>query len=273
MYRLLGFCYNVFMSHRSTVDRLDIFMASATLATHASFFEEGFRLRDIRFFVELFLNWSEDVESETHSLQNTQLARFLSTLTESGFAKRHVKKSTPIFRLTRLGLLELLNRIIGSKNVFHPSTALFRICFIKSYRPRLEALFAREGAHFPHSLRVELAALLDVETLIAHEIARVERALKRAEQRIDDALKTSALTKNRLAAGTPFSEVVREVENRYPYELNTMKPLEELIASIAADQRQWELEEGNLIRVETIWKPQRALLQSLLTQLRAMAKG
>ena len=261
------------MTQRSTVDRLEIFMASATLAAHASFFEEGFRLRDIRFFVELFLNWSEDVESATHALQNTQLARFLSTLTENGFAKRSSKRSVQLFRLTRLGLLELLNRIIASKNVFHPSTALFRICFIKSYRPRLQALVEREGAHFPHSLRVELAALLDVETLVEHEISRVERALKRAEQRIEDALKTSALTKNRLAAGTPFSEVVREVEERYPYELNTMKPLEELIASIAPDQRQWELEDGNLIRAETIWKPQRALLQSLLAQLRAMVKG
>jgi hypothetical protein len=258
------------MTLRSTVDRLEIFMASATLAAHASFHEGGFRLRDVKFFVELFLNWSEDVEAATHSLQNTQLARFLSTLTDNGFAKRASKKSTPIFRLTRLGLLELLTRIIGSKNVFHPSTALFRICFVKSYRPRLEALVKREGAHFPHSLRVELAALLDLETLVAHEIARVERALKRTEQRIDDALKTSALTKNRLAAGTPFSDVVREVEHRYPYELNSMKPLEELIASIASDQRQWELERGNLIRVETMWKPQRALLQALLSQLQAM---
>lgn len=261
------------MTQRSTVDRLEIFMASATLAAHASFFEEGFRLRDVKFFVELFLNWSEDVEAATHSLQNTQLARFISTLTENGFAKRVSKKSTPIFRLTRLGLLELLNRIIGSKNVFHPSTALFRICFVKSYRPRLEALVEREGAHFPHSLRVELASLLDVETLIAHETARVERALKRTDQRIDDALKTSAYTKNRLAAGIPFSEVVREVEDRYPYELNTMKPLEELIASIAPDQRQWELEDGNLIRVETMWKPQRALLQSLLGQLKTMHRS
>ena len=101
----------------------------------------------------------------------------------------------------------------------------------------------------------------------------MERALKRTEQRIDDALKTSALTKNRLAAGIPFADVVREVEDRYPYELNSMKPLEELIASVAPDQRQWELEDGNLIRVETIWKPQRALLQALLSQLKALAKG
>jgi hypothetical protein len=84
--------------------------------------------------------------------------------------------------------------------------------------------------------------------------------------------KTSALAKNRLASGVPFSEVVREVEDRYPYELNTMKHLEELIASIAPDQRQWELEEGNVIRAHTIWKPQRTLLQALLAQLKMLAR-
>jgi hypothetical protein len=52
-----------------------------------------------------------------------------------------------------------------------------------------------------------------------------------------------------------------------------LKPLEELIASVAPDQRQWELEDGNLIRVETIWKPQRALLQALLSQLKAMSNS
>jgi hypothetical protein len=51
-----------------------------------------------------------------------------------------------------------------------------------------------------------------------------------------------------------------------------MKHLEELIASIAPDQRQWELEEGNVIRAHTIWKPQRTLLQALLAQLKMLAR-
>ena len=258
------------MRSESSVTRLEIFTASATLAAHASFIEEGFRLRDLRFFTELFLNWVEDVETATHSLQNTQLARYISQLIKQGFAKKITKKNIRLFRLTRLGLLELLTRIISSTNVRQPATALFRICFVKSYRPRLAALVEREGAHFPHSLKLELAALLDLETLLQQEIKRVERALKRVDLRIDDAFKTSALTKNRLAAQVPFPQVVQEIESRYPYELNTMKPLQELIASIAPDQRRWELEEGNLIRVQTIWEPQRALLRELLKQFKGL---
>jgi hypothetical protein len=258
------------MNSGSAVDRLEIFTASATLAAHASFSEHGFSLRDLRFFTELFLNWIEDIDATTHALQNTQLARYLAHLIEHGFAKKSTSNKTPFFRLTRLGLLELLNRIVLSTNAAQPSTTLFRICFITSYRPRLEALVEREGAHFPHSLKVELAALLDVDSLIQGEIKRVERALQRTERRIDDALKTSALTKNRLAAQVPFAQVVEEVESRYPYDLNSMKPLHELIASIAPDQRRWELEEGNLIRAHTLWEPQRAMLRELLQQLKAL---
>jgi hypothetical protein len=60
------------------------------------------------------------------------------------------------------------------------------------------------------------------------------------------------------------------VEARYPYELNSTKPLQELIASIAPDQRRWELEDGNVIRAKTIWEPQRALLRELLRQLKTL---
>lgn len=254
----------------STVERLEIFIASATIASHASFHEEGFRLRDLRFFTELFINWTEDVESSLTSLQNTQLSRYISQLVDEGFAKRTTKREVTTFRLTRLGLLELLNRIVSSTQTPHPSITLFRICFIKSYKPRLEALVAREGAQFPHSLKLELSALLDVETLVEQEIKRVERALQRVEKRIEDALETSSLTKNRLAAQVPFANVVQEVESRYPYELNTTKPLRELLASIAPDQRRWELEEGNITRVRTLWEPQRGLLRELLNQLKRL---
>lgn len=260
------------MSTGSTIDRLEIFIASATIAAHASFAQDGFRLRDLRFFSDLFLNWAEDLDISHTPLQNTQLARFLSQLMKEGFARKGTKKGITLFQLTRLGLLELLHRIVSSKNTAHPSAALFRICFLKSYRPRLEALVAKEGAHFPPALKLEVTALLDLDTLVQDEIKRIERALKRIERRIEDAEKTSALTRNRLAAKVPFPDVVREVESRFPYELNTTKPLQELIASIAPDQRRWELEEGNVIRAKTLWEPQRALLRELLKQFRGMER-
>jgi hypothetical protein len=80
----------------------------------------------------------------------------------------------------------------------------------------------------------------------------------------------SKLTKNRLSLGVPFADVVEEVEARYPYELNSMKPLRELIASIAPDQRIWELQTGSALRASMMWQPQREILREILKQMRAL---
>lgn len=254
----------------SLVTRLDIYLGAATLAGHASFIREGFRVRDLGFFLELFLNWSEDFDPTRVPVQTTQLSRYLTELVKDGFARRTSRSRGPTFRLTRVGLLELLNRLTNTQTPIPPAQTLFRICFVKSYRPWLARLVEQEGTRFPAALAIELAALLDVESLIAEELKRIERALVRIERRITDAQHTSALTTNRLAAGVPFDEVVREVERRYPYDLNSMKPLHELISSISPDQRSWELQKGNVLRAVTMWEPQRAILEETARQLRRL---
>jgi hypothetical protein len=172
--------------------------------------------------------------------------------------------------LTRIGLLEILTRIASPSPSVTPSHFLFLVCFIRSYKYRIEALIAAEGHQFPVALKLELAALLDVDELIRSERKRVKHAIMRIERRIDDALGTSELARHRLASRVPFEDVVREAEAKYPYELNSMKPLSELISSLVPDQRRWELEEGNTIRAKTIWKPQQAMLEEYLRQLQSL---
>lgn len=257
----------------SVTSRLDIYLGAATLAAHASFIREGFRIRDLSFFLELFLNWSEDFEPSRASIQTTQIARYLSELVSEGFARRTTRSRLPWFRLTRVGLLELIQRLTNAHPPVSTAQTLFRICFVKSYRPWLQRLVEQEGSRFPAALAIELAALLDVDSLIDDEIKRIERALLRIERRISDAQRTSSLATNRLAAGVPFEEVVREVERRYPYDLNSMKPLHELISSISPDQQSWELQSGNVLRAATMWQPQRALLEETLKQLIQIRNG
>ena len=252
----------------SLIARLDIYISAATLAAHSSFIREGFRVRDLTFFLELFINWSADFEPSMSPFQTTQLSRYLGDIVKEGCARRTTRSQVTYFRLTRVGLLELIQRLTNSKSPVPPAQTLFRVCFVKSYRPWLERLVEQEGTRFPAALATELAALLDVESIIVEEIKRIERALLRIEKRIADAQRTSALTTNRLASGVPFEEIVREVEHRYPYDLNSMKPLHELISSISPDQRMWELQHGNVLRAATMWEPQRAILAETLTQLK-----
>jgi hypothetical protein len=248
-----------------------VYLEAATLAAHASFIETGFRVRDLKFFTELFLNWSDDLDLTSTPFQNTQLCRYLDGLAADGFTRQATRAKVPTFRLTRLGLLELLNRLTNTAHPLPPAQSFFRLSFLKSYKPWLEQLVKREGSNFPPALATELAALLDIESIIMHEMRRLERALIKLEQRISDARAMSKLTTNRLAAGVPLADIVREIESRYPYELNSMKPLRELIASIAPDQRIWELQTGSSLRASVMWQPQREILKETLQQMKLLA--
>jgi len=75
----------------SLAQRLNVYLEAATLAAHASFIETGFRVRDLRFFTELFRNWSDDFDPTSVPFQNTQLCRYLDTLVVDGFA-RHASR-------------------------------------------------------------------------------------------------------------------------------------------------------------------------------------
>ena len=134
-------------------------------------------------------------------------------------------------------------------------------------RERIASIIAAEGAQFPLSLKLELQSLLDTSALIATEMTRVDHAITRMETRVHDALKTSELVRNRLTSGVAFRDVVSEAEKKYPYELNSMKPLSELIRELAPDQQRWELEDGNLHRAHIMWQPQLAILREYRRQL------
>lgn len=258
------------MRQATIIKQLEIFTGSAVLAAHASNINAGFRQRDLRFFLELFMNWSEDLLPVISRIQNTQLARYLSELIHDGYAKPSRGGSAPRYRLTRLGLLEILNRIIRENSSTSPGEFLFLIGFIRGYKERLMRLIAREGSQFPPSLQIEIQAILDVDALLAREASRLDRAIARMETRISDALKTGELVRNRLAAGVSFTEVVREAELKYPYELNSMKPLSELIAEIDPDQQRWELQEGNILRARVMWLPQLSILKEYRRQLQEL---
>ncbi len=260
------------MRYPTASAQLQIFVSAATLAAHASSDDSGFRQRDVRFFAELFLNWAEDIGGASQALQNTQVLRHLEGLVKEGYSRKVRGKSAPTYRLTRLGLLEEASRLTRIRESTSASQFLFVVSFLRSYGERIERLVEREGKQFPLSLKLELKALLDTEALLSGELQRVIRAISRLERRIADSEETSALCRRRAAAGVPFGQVVEEVEERYPYELNTQRPLSELISGIAPDQRRWELEEGTLVRSRNIWVPQLALLKEYRLQLQGLIK-
>jgi|GEM_PF-912730 len=254
------------------IARFETFLASATIAAHARAFKTGFRQRDVKFLLELFSNWLESaMDGPAVQLQNTQIARYLAGLVHQGAARRISRKGPPVYRLTRLGLLELVQRTADRTTKGQRVHFLFKYYFIKNYRSHIESLIKSEGREFPAALRIELEALLNPEALLQEEIAETERDLSKLGLRIHDAQRTSELMIKGRKQGRALAELTREAQRLYPYDLNSQKPLTELIDSIPAELQAWELETGNMMRAAEIWQPIQEMLRGYLAGLRKIS--
>ena len=257
------------MEQEGLLRRYEVFVAGAAIASHASH-QAGFRQRDLRFFIELFGNWLELSSGEFSSLvTNTQVQRYLDALAHDGFARRSGKRGQPLYRLTRVGLLELLARVksFASSNRAH---FFFSYYFLKNYRAPLERLVRSKEDQFPIALRLEFESSVDLSSLIDQQISHANDDLRRIEARISDAENTSELYRVRSESKVPLEQIVLEAQKRFPYDLNSRKPLSELIDSIPKEQQAWELRWGNLARVSDIWEPLRNLQAAYIEELKKL---
>lgn len=252
----------------SHFQRHEIFTAAAAIAAHANFPDANFRQRDFRFLLDLFSNWVESsLSGSFQRIQNTQIQRYLERLVEEGYAKRAVRSARPAYRLTRIGLLELLTRLSDRTPGGRPEHFLFLFYFLSNYGPRIVEVIRKEGSQFPPAMRLEIETLLDCRRLLRDEIAAVERELEKLRERRDSSLRSAEQARQMFAKDVPFPEVTAEIERRYPYDLNSQKPLSTLLQEVPKDLAQWELEIGNRKRPEQIWNPQISILKHFRQEL------
>ncbi|MBN8547964.1 MAG: hypothetical protein J0M12_01475 [Deltaproteobacteria bacterium] len=259
------------MRKHSVFDRFALVAATATVAAHANGRADGFRQKDVRFLMELFCNWIESFSrSEQVLIQNTQVLRYLKELEQDGLLRLMRTSRTPLYRLTRTGLIELVSRASNTATE-SPAQFFFLYYFISSYRPKIFDLVKAEGKQFPYALELELEGLLDSKALLDREIKNAERKLREMDLRVSDGQKAAQLTTESIAKKVPYAEIVKKWEKLYPYGLNSHKPLSELFAEISPDIANWEIETGNIKRVENMWKPIRSLHARYLETLRQLS--
>jgi hypothetical protein len=235
-------------------------LAAAIIAAQATLGGSGFRQRDVRFFLELFSNWLESTTKEwTLSVHNAQVQRTLELHAEIGWAKR-VARRPPRYRLTSDGLIELLRRMVQRKNLTRLDEFFLVFHVLDAYGPRLRGLVEQSGALAGQSLVLDVDELLDADRFVARERASVAREVERLELRIVESRQTSELSRALLREGKTMAEVMSHVQERFPYELNSQKPLTELLEQLPAPWRRVELEEAALARATGLWEPTRELL-------------
>jgi len=258
------------MEYESLSSRHELFIAAATLGAHANE-HEGFRQRDVKFLIDLFTNWVElALQRSGASFQNTQVLRYLEVLVREGYARKMRKGTRPVYRLTRTGLLELLSRMVEKPQLSRGAHFFFLYYFVRNYGPRIEEMVKSEGRQYPYALKIELERLLNFDELLKRELKYAAQELGKLQNRIQYAEGASALATGLLKKGEDLERVVLEAERKFPYDLNSQKPLSELIGSLPESARRWELETGNLSRAGHMWRPEKILLESYIRALESL---
>lgn len=259
------------MRRGNLIRRYEILVAAACVAAHANVRVDGFRQRDIRFLLDLFTNWlGHCLEMEGATIANTQISRYVQQLVVDGYARVIEPGSYPRYRLSRIGIIELLTRIVPGSGYLQPEQCVFVYYFIKNYRQRLIDAIEQEGRQFPPALRMEIMALLDVRSVLTSQLRAAELEFIKLEQRLRDSENSARLAQRLFIQGNSTAEVAQEIEKAHPYELNSMKPLAELMSEIPPDLARWELETGAQRRATDLWSPIRSMLATHLVWLRGV---
>jgi hypothetical protein len=243
--------------------------AGAILAAAATSSLGDFRARDVRFFLELFSNWIETNYSEgTLLVQNTQISRFLAELTLEGTLKKKTTKKLKLYYLTRSGIVELSSMLIHDTEAGRRERFFFVVYFLSSYKKIIISMIEKDKKRYPYILSLELERLLDAQSVINKEVERVRFEMKQLRLRISLALESADMFEQEIAGGADLRSTLKKFQARFPYGMNNVKPLTDLVNTLPPALQKWEPAQGNRKRVKGIWGPHLHLLGEYLERLK-----
>lgn len=238
---------------------------AAAIGAHARFSKQGFRQKDLRFLIELFSNWLETtLDGPSLAVENTQIARYLTSLVTEGLAKQTGGHKQSRYRLTRVGLMEHLSHLVHRPHWWPIEEFFFVYYFLESYRDRIESLIANEGTLYTGPMKLEIHQWLDLRSVVERQEHLLDREIAKLDLRIVDCRTTSDIVKRRKAEGKSQAEILKEVQQKVPYQLNNQKPMKDLFKETPDENWIWEMEVGSEKRAVRVFRP----LQELLVYLR-----
>ena len=249
-------------------------LSASVIAAHAKAVGRNFRQKDVSFLLRLFSNWLEhSLASSYIDIQNNQLARHLDKLVGEGFCRCSRRGKFPQYRLTRVGLLELLGNIAESGELINFEQFLFLHYFICCYAPRIRRLIVDEGSNFPTSLRHEVEIFLDHRAMIDRKCADIEKKIAILSEKINSNQSSEDLANQLYLKGVKSKEIVSNIEKEYPYGLNSEKPLSHFLEDVPPQVIRWELSVGLRRRNMHIWEPSLEILMHQVETLQRLRES
>lgn len=236
---------------------------ASVLAAHSSSTLDGFRQREVRFYMDLFSNWVfVKINSEPFPLHNTQIMRSLENMVRLGLIKKLARKNPPRYKLTRAGLIKLINDLVSLPLGDSYSDFFFVYQFIVNYKARIIDLLNQDSLHFSKANFLDIEFLMDERKYLQRQMELVEYEVRHIKERISESEKSIALFREMKADKIDSAKIFKAIELKYPYELNNQKRLSQLLHEIPEPLREREMTDANQNRVNLFWKPKLQHLES-----------
>jgi hypothetical protein len=248
--------------------RHQILFHSAAIGAHARFGTQGFRQKDLRFLIELFSNWLQStLDGPTLSVENTQIARYLDRMVREGLAKQVGREKPPRYQLTRVGLMEHLSHLVHRPHWWPIEEFFFVYYFLESYRHRIESLIVNAGTLYTDAMKLEIRQWLDLRRYVERQERLLDQEIAKLDLRIGDCSKTAGIVRRGKVNGRAPAEILEEIYEQVPYQLNHQKPMRELFRETPDEDWIWEMEVGSEKRAGRIFGPLKQLLVHLRCQV------
>lgn len=139
--------------------------------------------------------------------------------------------------------------------------------FLESYRDRIESLIAQAGTLYSGSMKLEIHQWLNLPSFVERQGQLLDREIAKLDLRIVDSRKTTELVKRRTAEGKSAEDILEEIQEKVPYQLNNQKPMQDLFKETPDENWLWEMEVGSEKRMTRIFIPFKDRLLHLRSQV------
>jgi hypothetical protein len=241
-----------------------VYLASAICAAHINS-TESFRQKDVRFYLELFMNWMEGPLGFVE-VQNTQIQRFLNNLVTEGILIS-TKGKIPSYQMKNRGFLSLIEMITSIEKGDSMELFLFQFHIVDIYDELLFRSASRNLLGLPKSVNIELRYLLSKSALIEKQKLRIQEELDKLNSRIEDSLKMEKLAVQLFKEKKSVDFVVKQIESAYPYQLHHQRKMSDLYKTITPELQMIELTKNTGKRATKLWQPLVSYYRSFLKML------
>jgi hypothetical protein len=248
------------------------YFISSLLAAHAQTGVEGFRQKEVRFYMDLFSNWVfVKLNSEPFPLHNTQIMRSLETMVRLGLVKKMGRKNPPRYKLTRAGFIQMIEDLVTLPLTDTYSEFFFVYLFIVNFKSGILKSIGQGSARIPKSNYIDVEFLLDEKKYLGRQLELVNHEIRQLKEKISDSHRAIDLAVHLKTTGVDVLKILKKVERSHPYELNSRKRVTQTLKEIPESLRLREITLANQNRLHLFWKPKLQHLESFGKTLKELS--